>query len=333
MYCNKCGNELKEDMIYCNKCGNKVVTNIENQSNSVNTVNNSNEVKTKENKIKDKSIDVATTKTILGNITIVLAFINITIFIYFLFSTYEISTIFITMTISISISILIRMCQKNKNAKIISNLKERKSKIIEELKNKGFNSSFVLLTLDNIGILVDENNKKIAICNELNVQPQIFNFEDIESSELIENGNQQIEGNSLVTYAAGQVFGTNAAIASANRARNIDSFCTSLYILVHTKNFETDNSQIELIKGRVNKVAEEYIKMYNFAKETVISVEKIANINKEENANEISENTNNEIKGESNSIADEIKKFKELFDIGAITAEEYEKKKKELLNK
>ena len=169
---------------------------------------------------------------------------------------------------------------------------------------------------------------------EVNVQPQIFNFEDIESSELIENGNQQIAGNSLGTYAAGQVFGTNAAIAFANRARNIDSFCTSLYILlVHTKNFETDNSQIELIKGRVNKVAEEYIKMYNFAKEIVISVEKISNINKEENANEIGENTNNEIKGESNSIADEIKKFKELFDIGAITAEEYEKKKKELLNK
>lgn len=47
MYCNKCGNELKEDMIYCNKCGNKVVNIVENQDNSV---NNSNEIKAKGNR-------------------------------------------------------------------------------------------------------------------------------------------------------------------------------------------------------------------------------------------------------------------------------------------
>ena len=33
-----------------------------------------------------------------------------------------------------------------------------------------------------------------------------------------------------------------------------------------------------------------------------------------------------------NSVADEIKKFKDLLDMGAITEEEYKKKKKELLN-
>ena len=32
------------------------------------------------------------------------------------------------------------------------------------------------------------------------------------------------------------------------------------------------------------------------------------------------------------SVVDEIKKYKELLDMGAITQEEYEKKKKELLN-
>ena len=32
------------------------------------------------------------------------------------------------------------------------------------------------------------------------------------------------------------------------------------------------------------------------------------------------------------SVADEIKKFKELLDIGAITQEEFDAKKKELLN-
>ncbi len=34
----------------------------------------------------------------------------------------------------------------------------------------------------------------------------------------------------------------------------------------------------------------------------------------------------------SSTKADELKKYKELLDMGAITPEEYEKKKKELLN-
>ena len=37
-------------------------------------------------------------------------------------------------------------------------------------------------------------------------------------------------------------------------------------------------------------------------------------------------------KNESLSVADEIKKFKELLDMGAITQDEFEYKKKELLN-
>ena len=41
---------------------------------------------------------------------------------------------------------------------------------------------------------------------------------------------------------------------------------------------------------------------------------------------------NNSKKDSSSSSADEIKKFKELLDMGAITQEEFDKKKKELLN-
>ncbi len=46
-----------------------------------------------------------------------------------------------------------------------------------------------------------------------------------------------------------------------------------------------------------------------------------------QNAKKCLNNSNN-----SSSAADEIKKYKELLDVGAITSEEYENKKKELLN-
>ena len=42
---------------------------------------------------------------------------------------------------------------------------------------------------------------------------------------------------------------------------------------------------------------------------------------------------NTENKEVNNSVADEIKKFKELLDTGAITQKEFDKKKKELLSK
>lgn len=36
MYCNKCGNELKEDDLFCNKCGNKIEQ--ESDTNNINFV-------------------------------------------------------------------------------------------------------------------------------------------------------------------------------------------------------------------------------------------------------------------------------------------------------
>lgn len=50
-----------------------------------------------------------------------------------------------------------------------------------------------------------------------------------------------------------------------------------------------------------------------------------------DNLKKLTKNSN--IESNSNSVADEIKKFKELLDIGAITQEEYDKKKNELLNR
>ena len=50
------------------------------------------------------------------------------------------------------------------------------------------------------------------------------------------------------------------------------------------------------------------------------------------NSNDISNYDEKSTKNVVLSPADELKKYKELLDIGAITNEEYEQKKKELLN-
>lgn len=312
MICDKCGNEVKDGMKYCDKCGVEVIK--------------------EENKIKDKSISYCS-RISFFNITPLLVFIDIVLILFTLCSATEFSTILAMAVISISASILIRNIQKGNNAKRVANLENRKKKIIEELRKSDFYASFVLLTLDNIGLMIDEKNKKIAIFNKIYEAPAIFNFENIKSSELIENGNQEIEGNSLGTYAVGQVFGTNAAIASTNDTKNIDGFCTSLYILIHTNGIGNDNPIIELINGKINKTSDTYKALYNLAKEMIIAIDKIVDINEKMKPveKEIDKKENNKDEKIYTSAADEIKKFKELLDIGAITEKEYEKKKKELL--
>lgn len=314
MRCNNCGNEVADDMIYCNKCGNRIVRSGENKRN---------------NEVTDRSINCVTTNTGIGNMTALLVFLNIVLFIILLCTYIDGSTFAFIMLLSISISVLLRSKQKANTNNLIENLKSDKERILDKLEEEGFYSTYIMLSLDNVGVLIDENNKKLAVCRGNNQPIKIFNFKDILSYEMLENGSQEIQGNGFSTYAAGQLFGVNAAIASASGPKNIEQFCTSLYIIIHTKEIKDENPQIVLISGKVNKNNQLYSILYNFGKEIIITLDKIANAN-----NEIDKKVDNiENKEINNSVADEIKKFKELLDAGAITQKEFDKKKKELLSK
>lgn len=137
--------------------------------------------------MKDKSINITTSKVTFENSAPLLIFGNYFVVAVLVCSDIEPLRTLIIIGVVIFTSILIRMIQKNGNLKCKANLKKKKYEIIEGLRKEGIDSSLVLLTLDNIGVLMDEKNKKIAICNEINVKPMIFNFEDIESGEIIED--------------------------------------------------------------------------------------------------------------------------------------------------
>lgn len=70
-----------------------------------------------------------------------------------------------------------------------------------------------------------------------------------------------------------------------------------------------------------------YAKANNYVKELYLEIKKVFD---EYKSNE--SKTAIASKEANISVTDEIKKYKELLDMGAITQEEYEKKKKELLN-
>lgn len=195
--------------------------------------------------MKDKSINITTSKVTFENSAPLLIFGNYFVVAVLVCSDIEPLRTLIIIGVVIFTSILIRMIQKNGNLKCKANLKKKKYEIIEGLRKEGIDSSLVLLTLDNIGVLMDEKNKKIAICNEINVKPMIFNFEDIESGEIIEDN-------------------------------------TNLYILFHTKIKKNNNVQIELIQNGYNKKSYEHNILHNFAKEIITITNIIAKLNKNE---------------------------------------------------
>ena len=318
MKCLNCGNEIMQEEKFCGNCGYKVSKNNHEDKNT-NNVKSDNYI--------DKSIEQVTTNNTFGNITPLLIFIIVVVFLILMQTAIETSTFLIIMSFLILISIFIRSKQRTNNFEKSKSLKERKNQILTNLKNYNFKVNYMMLTLDNRGIFIDKENKKIAISTNDSLSPQLFNFNEIMSYELIENGNQEIQGKGFETLAAGKFFGPNAALAAASSSKTINQFCTSLYVVIHIKGIENENLKIVLIESRLNKTDNWYKSLYEFGKNIIVTLDKVIDIDKEEKNTKIKNNQFNE----KISATENIKKLKELLDMNAITQEEYEEKKKELL--
>ena len=179
--------------------------------------------------------------------------------------------------------------------------------------------------VDDSYIEIDEPKKKILIYENGLEDFHVFNFEDIVEYEFIEDGETITKGGLGSAIVGGALLGgVGAIVGGVTGSKKNHPFVNSMKIKVTVKDFDHPIVNIKLIGTRLPKDSSVY-------KERLVKAQMIlsllALIQKQVEGNSVFSDSQNTI-----STADEIMKFKKLLDSGIITREEFEVKKRQLLN-
>lgn len=169
-----------------------------------------------------------------------------------------------------------------------------------------------LLTKAGLGILVDSKGEEIAIIQP-NKDIQYIKFNQIHSYNV--NQSEVGAGNGAMAFASLTGNDTLYKLGMANTVsgnKNIYAYVIQLVL----NDVDASNIDIHILHKKMLNNSVEYSEIDNVGKSITSFLDKI--ISRKENAS-------------TKSSLREIKELKELLDMDAITKEEYEKKKKELL--
>ena len=189
----------------------------------------------------------------------------------------------------------------------------------------------IIFKCSNSKIIFDRTNKILK-----KITAGIISSNDLKFDEII--GYNYIEDEKIfsvghfagLTAAGGLLFGGVGAVIGAvlgsNQKRKVKKMEIELYYLI---NNVQDVFPIRIYDNRFNDPGSTTSSIYKdylqVARQIMITLDNQLSVIKNE------QNKDEENDKENRSPADEIRKYKELFDEGIITAEEFEKKKKELL--
>ena len=120
----------------------------------------------------------------------------------------------------------------------------------------------------------------------------------------------------------GVLFGATGAVVGASKSKDIEEYCSSLSIGLIVNSASDFRIQIPVISRRISKSSPEYAYAVERAKQMVALLSLIKKVNEQDLANNSSEL----------DAIEAVKKYKELLDLGIINQEEFEIKRKELLN-
>lgn len=156
--------------------------------------------------------------------------------------------------------------------------------------------------------------------------PQLFGYDEILDYELTEDGEQLAKGGVGSAVAGGIMFGGVGAIVGSNVGKKkTKTVVNDICLRVSLKHKYIQQIYIHFIPGGIKVKSGDML--YNAYKATASDVVSFFDTLCSK-ANEATAS----VQASTMSSADEILKFKQLLDVGIITPEEFEAKKKELLS-
>lgn len=187
-------------------------------------------------------------------------------------------------------------------------------------KRKEWVTSFAATKVVGSYLQIDEKHDIFKIGNAM------FKYSNLLSFELLEDGKTVTKGGLGRAVAGGVLFGgAGAIVGGVTGHKKSNNICTSLRIKVTLRNAHCDNIYISFINCETKKSGFLYQTCYNNAQICLSELEIISDKNKYAMQQV-------DVQTAEISPADEILKYKKLYDEGIITQEEFDAKKKQLLN-
>lgn len=202
------------------------------------------------------------------------------------------------------------------------------SKKMSALEESGFSVDRNIFGNDfDFALAVDNEHYKWAVVYPSSDEPHIFNFQDLISYEIIQNGEKAISGNAGDAAASAILFGTAGAIVGASSKKTISEMCHDLHIEIRVNDL---NKSLLILPCSTGEIAVNC----SIFQDRVQKAHEILSILSYIKSN--AEHTNKDIpdfKNASEDIYDELEKLHGLKGKGIITEEEFQKKKESLLQR
>lgn len=207
---------------------------------------------------------------------------------------------------------------------------------IESSKLQKIDPKFVLSKIINIrqynfsyvNIFIDNTNKKF-IYQKDNTYSKLYNFSDLISYEVYENGKSQVEGTAGTALIGGAFFGLGGLIVGSNVSRDIYEKCNQLKLIIRLNDIQNPQIVITYLEGaNCDKSSATYKKIIENLQSVCSMLEYIMN-NK---TLEQSAKGNTEETTALPSAKEQLRELKAMLDEGLISQEDFELKKKQILN-
>jgi len=173
-------------------------------------------------------------------------------------------------------------------------------------------------------IYLDEIHEKFAFVAGKNSTPKIYNYSDIINFELLKDGGSIAKGRAGSALVGGLLLGAAGAVIGSSRAKQQMQTCNSMIITITVDDPNSPLISIPLISSEIKTASFLYESIIKTAQSTMSMLGYMQNKGKPDNAPiDMAAGI---------SSADEIKKYKQLFDDGVLTEDEFTAKKKQLLD-